>query len=426
MAVTQLLQKYLKWILVISATSFLIISQFNSSGRSSEKATETNRHKHFDYDIFTYHHLNGLTTPAFHEVPRVILRTEIRYLINNPICDSVYSKAHNAEVFMLILITSYVGDVQLRRKLRELLPQQQLDDLKVKRLFLLARPPPRSQLHDKKYVGIDMKEIYVENQNFQDILMGDFIESYKNLTFKHLMGLEWAATFCQNARYVLKQDDDVIVDYLQLLGLLRNEGKGANNLASKISNPKKLTIYGKVLENQPVERDPKSKWNIPYYEYRHETFPPYVSGWAYVTTIPAIQELLQASETSRYFFIDDAFVTGILREKTSVQLLDMNDHFTNFKGQLLCCVTVPMFAKSKNNEPFWCDYLVGPSNDDLELMEIYQRHSQYCYFSKQCRRREDHEVLVKRCVITGNMKVQDFSQLHNQVKARPLPVIRKQ
>lgn len=424
MAVIQVHQKHLA-ITCATILACLLVYKANlaSPGGPLNKVTQTGRHSHFlDYDFFSFYPSNGILLSTSTEVPRNILGTEIRYILNNPICDSVV-KTENPQVFMLVLITSYLGDVKLRRKLREILPQSQLDEIKVKRLFLLAKPPPRYQVKDSKYADVNMKQVIEENQEFQDLLMGDFTESYKSLTYKHLMGLEWAATFCQNAMFVLKQDDDIIVDYFQLHHLLTSE---KSKLGEKITNPLLPTIYGKILDNQRVERNATSKWYVPVEEYHDATYPPYVSGWAYVTTIPAIQEILQASLNSKYFFIDDAFVTGILREKTSVSLMDMKDHFTHYKGQILCCVSVPMFLKSKNNEPFWCDYLVGPSNDDLELMEIYQRHSEYCYVSKMCRRREEHEMLHKRCVITGNMKVQDFSQLQSQGKAKPLAVIRKQ
>lgn len=419
---------YSKWILILGIIilTVLAIFQFNlpppsSSSVTDQIITELNQHKdkhlqhhhHHDYDIFTSSFQTGFTFAS--QVPRVILNSKVRYVINNPVC------AENGEVFMLILVTSHAGDVDMRRKIREILPQEQLEEVKIQRLFLLALPPGHNQHQDAKYKDVSMKQISDENEQFHDILMGDFTESYKSLTFKHLMGLDWAASFCPNAKFVLKQDDDTIVDYYQLRELLQRETHPGGG---KHFNPQGLWIYGKILDKQPVERDHESKWFVSVNEYRHANYPAYVSGWAYVTTIPAIQDLMKASSVFNYLFVDDAFVTGIIREKTQVSLMDMGDYFTPSKGHLMCCVYVPIFAKSKNNEPFWCDYLVGPSNDDLELMGIYQRHSQYCFVSKQCRRREHSELLIKKCVITGDMKFQDFSQLHG--KGTPKPVIRKQ
>lgn len=381
----------------------------------------------FDYDDFFSGGLQQISTRRKTEVPRLILGEEIRYLINNPICDRpLKGLKEGPETFMLILVTSHAAHSKWRRKLRQAVPQAVLDGLKIKRLFLLAKPPPKGELREKdvKFGDGSIKDIFEENREFQDILMGDFTEHYTHLTYKHLMGLEWASTFCQNAKFVVKMDDDVLVDYFQLYEML-TKGELGTSWGERDS-----FIFGKILSNQLVEREPTSKWFVPEKDFPQGEYPPYVSGWAYLTTITTIQDILKATQSENYFFIDDVFVTGILREKAnrSIKLIDMDNHFTHYKGQLLCCVSVPQFTRSpKTNEPFWCDYLVGPSNDDEDLMQVFWRHSQYCWVSKQCKTREENERLSRKCVITGNMKIQDFAgQFKKQDKPRPLPIIRKQ
>nr|KAG5696394.1 hypothetical protein BaRGS_030494 [Batillaria attramentaria] len=46
-----------------------------------------------------------------------------------------------------------------------------------------------------------MREVREESDQFQDVLVSDFHDSYNNLTLKTLMGLRWAATRCRHARY---------------------------------------------------------------------------------------------------------------------------------------------------------------------------------------------------------------------------------
>lgn len=41
-----------------------------------------------------------------------------------------------------------------------------------------------------------------------DIVQGDFIDSYVNLTVKYSLGLKYAAYYCNNTRYVLMIDGD--------------------------------------------------------------------------------------------------------------------------------------------------------------------------------------------------------------------------
>ena len=39
-----------------------------------------------------------------------------------------------------------------------------------------------------------------EAAQFGDIVQGNFDESYRHLAYKHIMGLKWAATYCNSPR----------------------------------------------------------------------------------------------------------------------------------------------------------------------------------------------------------------------------------
>ncbi len=47
---------------------------------------------------------------------------------------------------------------------------------------------------------------------------------YRNLTYKHIMGLKWVSTYCSNAHTVVKVDDDTFVNIFQLTTFLRTDG----------------------------------------------------------------------------------------------------------------------------------------------------------------------------------------------------------
>ena len=42
--------------------------------------------------------------------------------------------------------------------------------------------------------------IVEENSRHVDLVQGNFHDSYHNLTYKHLMALDWAVSFCPQAR----------------------------------------------------------------------------------------------------------------------------------------------------------------------------------------------------------------------------------
>ena len=66
-----------------------------------------------------------------------------------------------------------------------------------------------------------MKAIEYENELYQDVVQEDFIDAYKNLTYKGIMALKWISTYCPHTKYVLKVDDDIVVNTFTLLNHLK-------------------------------------------------------------------------------------------------------------------------------------------------------------------------------------------------------------
>jgi len=59
-----------------------------------------------------------------------------------------------------------------------------------------------------------MQAIKYENCLYQDIIQEEFFDSYRNLTYKVAMTLKWISTYCPQASYILKTDDDMIFEYI--------------------------------------------------------------------------------------------------------------------------------------------------------------------------------------------------------------------
>ena len=56
----------------------------------------------------------------------------------------------------------------------------------------------------------------------QDILQWDFMDTYNNLTIKSILALKWAPAFCSNAKFVIKMDDDVFLNAINLANFLES------------------------------------------------------------------------------------------------------------------------------------------------------------------------------------------------------------
>lgn len=59
-------------------------------------------------------------------------------------------------------------------------------------------------------------------------------------------------------------------------------------------------------------------------EYRNRYYPDYCPGWALLYSQDVLFTLYAKLQQSKYFWIDDVLVTGILREESSVSLTNVN------------------------------------------------------------------------------------------------------
>ena len=55
-----------------------------------------------------------------------------------------------------------------------------------------------------------------ESQEYGDLVQGDFLDNYYNLSYKAIMGNLWVAEFCSQAEFLVKTDDDMFVDMYEV------------------------------------------------------------------------------------------------------------------------------------------------------------------------------------------------------------------
>jgi beta-1,3-galactosyltransferase 1 len=53
------------------------------------------------------------------------------------------------------------------------------------------------------------EQLRQESMQFKDIIQFNFVDSYRNITYKSIMGFKWAVQFCSKVKFIFKTDDDV-------------------------------------------------------------------------------------------------------------------------------------------------------------------------------------------------------------------------
>ena len=166
--------------------------------------------------------------------------------------------------------------------------------------------------------------IEYESETYHDIVQETFLDSYRNLTYKAIMGCKWTTLYCKSADIVVKADDDMVVDIYLLfrhIDSLRSQGKVLTN-----------TILCDVWYKRAVERA-SGKWKVSLEEYAEKFYPPYCPGLGLVMTADIVPKMYNESLYEPYFWVDDVYFTGLLAQTINVtfQQLAATVHFGSSK-----------------------------------------------------------------------------------------------
>ncbi|XP_060784798.1 beta-1,3-galactosyltransferase 1 [Neoarius graeffei] len=210
------------------------------------------------------------------------------FIINEP------KKCETNVPFLVILISTTHKEFDARQAIRETWGDEStFSDLRIITLFLLGRSTD----------NMLNQMVEQESQIFHDIVVEDFVDSYHNLTLKTLMGMRWVATFCNQAKYVMKTDSDIFVNMDNLVyKLLKPDTK-----------PRRRYFTGYVINGSPI-RDIRSKWYMPRDLYPESKYPPFCSGTGYVFSADVAELIYKTSLHTRLLHLEDVYVGVCLRK----------------------------------------------------------------------------------------------------------------
>ncbi|KAL3878787.1 hypothetical protein ACJMK2_031115 [Sinanodonta woodiana] len=261
------------------------------------------------------------------------------YLLNN---DKICTGVDN--LTFIVMVHTATDHFYRRSVVRETWANKDLlRNYSMRVVFLLGRP------QDKKIQAT----IEHESSLHRDIVQGNFMDSYHNLTHKGVLGFRWISEFCSQARFLVKVDDDVFVNVFKLLLDMSNSYK---------ADRRKIRCYVRQNGTSPIMRN-SGKWKVDDWEFINMTHFPvtYCNGFFVLMTTDIIKELYEASKKTPFFWIDDVYLFGLLPADVgsvtfeSVQGLNLN------QKQALEC-----FQKG---EP--CDYLAATVVDKGNMETLW-------------------------------------------------------
>ena len=175
-----------------------------------------------------------------------------------------------------------------------------LNELNMRHVFVIGKF--RDGENEKKW-----KMVKAEQEIYQDIVIGDFVDTYRNLSYKGLTALRFVQEYCKKVKWVIKLDDDAIADTPRIIYKLRNG-----------HSHRKLTLFGEVFYHaKPIICPHKPlKWCVNKTSIHASKvgrrYPNYVMGIGYVLTADLVPHMLEQAADNPPFDIDDVYMTGIL------------------------------------------------------------------------------------------------------------------
>lgn len=156
-----------------------------------------------------------------------------------------------------------------------------------------------------------LERVLQENNIHGDIILGDFVDTYRNLTLKSISMLKWINNYCANAKYGLKADDDMFINIPNLISAMN----------SKSRRVKQFLIGDKQVGARPI-KDKNSKYYTSSKEFGEKVYPPYLSGTAYAFTVSAAKVLYDITSRIKPFWMEDIHITGICARAAGIPRFD--------------------------------------------------------------------------------------------------------
>ncbi|XP_055909787.1 beta-1,3-galactosyltransferase 1 [Eupeodes corollae] len=246
---------------------------------------------------------------------------DFKFLINQAPCGRTNT------AYFLILVHSAPANDEKRQVIRETWGSVQSPHIRL--LFLVGAVNTIKLQH----------QLDVENSKYADLIQGNFVDDYRNMTYKHVMALKWFIYLCPKAKFLVKTDDDVFVNTLQLIeyvDLQRQQRpilspftprtyqvpSSSDTNTSHILNvlQSKNFLFCQRQAEARVKRSYRSKWRVSGKEYAGRYYPPYCPGYSIVYSPDVVFRLYKEAQRSKYFWIDDVHITGTLAQNSNITI----------------------------------------------------------------------------------------------------------
>lgn len=228
------------------------------------------------------------------------------------------------DIFMIAFINSHPKNWEIRNAIRRTWGSDLSIGGELIRVFFIL---------GKQTHSANRSYIMTEDAQHQDILQGNFIDSFANRTLKVIAGLKWILKNCDHAHYLYAGAEDTFVNFksiVRYLKELRSKGDARERfyLGSRIYGNERLSVKREKRANT-------KKLKVSSKQYRGRYYPTYCSGSGYVLSSDVVPSMYRTALRTPLIGVADVF-QGILAKRLDVEPVG-HPGFKTWGGRVDAC-----------------------------------------------------------------------------------------
>ncbi|CAH8565346.1 unnamed protein product [Schistosoma turkestanicum] len=275
---------------------------------------------------------------------------------------------------LIVIIKSCVYNFEKRDRARRTFMQRQLwPNFNVQFVFVLGIPMENetnffkfdgnTYILDTKWWALSkhygsskwpfLKQLLLEADLHDDLLIGSFHDTYYNLTKKLIFGFRWLSAFCprQVPLYLFIDDDYDLVP--------KNVITFYNNYTEDyLRNMNGGYIRSSRTVFRPMVNETSSVWAMTVKEFPWINYPPYYYGLTYVIGASLVHRLAIASAFIKELRIDDAYL-GVLFDKLNIKLVNLKIIGHSLTKKDIASGGINVYYKTSKRIMNWSSALIG-------------------------------------------------------------------
>ena len=324
---------------------------------SSTRSNKSSHIKGMNSTLKPIHYFDTLTLDA------IVNPYNFQYILNNQtLCRSTQNLTY------LIIVHSAPGNRQRRLGFRQTWAQPDLFSQFPSRLaFFLAR--------FKDSGRVKQAEIRDESEQYGDIIQADFMDSYKNLTYKAMLSMKWISDYCQNVKYIFKSDDDVYVNMPLLLRRLTTEFSNRHRFIMGL-----IWTYPSLHVQRPGKLC--QRWCTPYDVLPGMVhYPTFAAGAFYIMSRDLAPEIFNMSTRTPFYWVDDAYMTGIVAKRIrNLTHISITRSYKFNQNKFLRAMNTSkpsnlIVTLTRNPKRIWEEQLKKMATRDIQILGEKRHHS---------------------------------------------------